>query len=113
MSLEQMNKPELVKLARSTQQELKEVNQTLEDLKKELEELKKEKVQVESELNLPFTAVATIPNGKIRLSRLIQIKFDLEGNSKVELDKEMPDHQASFKAEEILAKMDRLNKIKE
>ena len=43
----------------------------------------------------------------------MQIKFDLEGNSKVELDKEMADHQASFKAEEILAKMDRLNKIKE
>ena len=36
MSLEQMNKPELVKLARSTQQELKEVNQTLKTLEKNL-----------------------------------------------------------------------------
>lgn len=108
MSLEQMNKPDLVKYARSIEQKSKQLESELEELKLELNKNKEEKEL----LDLPFTAVSIIPNSKTRFTRLIELKFNMAGQCEVIQDRELMEHQTLYRAENLLGSMEKINKGK-
>lgn len=120
MSLESMNKADLVKYARKLEQDEKALRSEIEDnrvriseLSDQIEDLEKPK-DTTNTVQLPYTAVALIPDSKTNHMRFVKLKFDFEGNSEVKINKKYESHTALMKAEDLLAEMDKkLNKNKE
>jgi hypothetical protein len=81
MSLEAMSKPDLVKHARSTEQQLKLVEKELSDLKAQVESSSK----VDDNVELPYKAFSMITFNNT-LAKIVPITFDLNGNSRVHLE---------------------------
>lgn len=103
MSLEAMNKNELVKHARSLEQEMKQ-------LKFEMEALKKEKEEAESTKEVPVltrSAVCTLKSKERNRSVVAKVFFDFEGNSRVEIVSPYP--EPHYKTEFLAAKV--LNEV--
>lgn len=110
MSLEQMNKADLVKHARSLEQKMKLKDMEMEDLKKSLEEATKQPETVEEntdEVELPYKAYSMIVESKSK-AIVIPISFDLKGNAKVHLDK-VKKFNAPYKAGAELNKLNVVN----
>jgi hypothetical protein len=84
MEIDKMKKPDLVKLLRSTQQELKL-------LQAKHKELESGNVVAKTEASktltdLPYTGVAMIADSKGRSGEVLRIKFDLDGNALVDIE---------------------------
>jgi hypothetical protein len=99
MSLEEMTKPELVKRARSVEQELKLVTRELEELKAKVESSTK----ATDDAELPYKAFSMITFTNT-LSKVVPITFDLKGNAKVHLE-DIKVSNAPYKAAHLMNKL--------
>ena len=104
MSLEAMKKDDLVKHARTLEQENKE-------LKSQIDELKS-KVSTNKKLT-NLTAVSLIPSSKTFHIKYVELKYNLNGEATIVKEVELEPHKAVFRAEETLARMEKTNKNKE
>ncbi len=113
MSIEQMDKKELVKEVRRLTQELKLLeadnksltdlnNKTVKAIVEATEEVKNDtKLELES---LPYLAVSMIKKN-INSHRVIQVRFDLNGNAKVDFSKDQilkEGYRASYEAAKLM-----------
>lgn len=84
MALEDMKKDELVKHARSLEQQLKLMELEKTELQEKLNEASKED-EVE-QVELPYKAFSMIIDSG-RQARVVPLSFDLQGNAKAHVDK--------------------------
>lgn len=107
-----MKKDDLVKLLRSTQQELK----LLQAKQKELESgnVVAKTEATKTLADLPYTAIAMVADHKGKSAEVFKVKFDLDGNALVNLDETRlfkQAYMANYKAvqifEEVSAKQRR------
>lgn len=84
MALEDMKKDELVKHARSLEQQIKLMELEKAELEQKLEDSTKQDESVD-QTELPYKAFSMIVDSK-KQARIIPITFDLEGNAKAHVD---------------------------
>src|SRR5690554_393158 len=85
MALEDMKKDELVKHARSLEQQIKLMELEKAELEQKLEEFTKDEDKPSDQVELPYKAFSMVKNSNIQ-ARIIPITFDLEGNAKAHVD---------------------------
>lgn len=109
MALEQEKKEDLIKIAREAQQNLKLANARISELEEVIANgeasANEASEQVKAKLNdLPYIAVSTIKVNK-NFHRVIQVRFDLNGNAAVDQSAEkttVEGYRASYEAAKIL-----------
>ncbi len=110
MTIEAMNKPELVKEVRRLTQDLKISNARVKVLEEEVNSINKsesteQSVKTEELKALPFVAVSIV-KAKEGGFKLVQVRFNLNGEAIVDKKKEkniVENYQASFAAAKLIA----------
>jgi len=113
MSIEQMNKSDLIKEVRKLTQDIKILeaeNKGLSDLtnktvKAIVEATEEVRVETENELKeLPYLAISILKKNA-NSHRVLQVRFDLEGNAKVDFSKDQvlkEGYRASYEAARLM-----------